>query len=166
MIPAIAIGSAIAILVNQSAEEGEGKAKLRYLMIGVPVMLGLYAAATVGLTYWTGMLDLLVPANAAGTLRADTEAMFKLLIVTFFLVAGGAMLQVILEQLGRGGQVLAITVLTELGTCAALVWLTQNGGMSVPLVANTLIGFAALGFVLFALQLCLMMRKLGGRNAV
>lgn len=164
MIPAIAIGSAIAILVNQAAEEGEGRTRLRYLVIGVPVMLLLYVGATLALPHWSFMLDLLVPAEASA-LRGATQGMLELLLVTFFLVAGGAMLQVILEQLGRGGQVLAITVLTEFGTCAALVWVTTEGA-TVGRISQVLIGFAALSFGLLTLQFLLLLRKMRSADAV
>lgn len=164
MIPAIAIGSAIAILVNQAAEEGEGATRLRYLVIGVPVMLVFYAAATLALPHWSFMLDLLVPADAT-ELRQATQAMLGMLLVTFFLVASGTMLQVILEQLGRGGQVLAIAVLTELGTCGALVWATTDGA-TVARISQVLIGFAALSFGLLLLQFLLLLRKMRSADAV
>ncbi|PRY76658.1 Na+-driven multidrug efflux pump [Yoonia maritima] len=159
MIPAIAIGSAIAILVNQAAEEGGDKSSLSFLSIGVPVMLVLYIGATLGLSQWSGILNLLVPVDADAALRGATEAMFNLLLVTFFLVAGSAMLQVILEQLGRGGQVFAITVLIELGTCGVLVWAMQDN-TTVERVATVFNGFALVGFVLFGLQMLLLIRKL------
>ncbi|MEP3036671.1 MAG: hypothetical protein ABJO67_20270, partial [Pseudoruegeria sp.] len=159
MIPAIAIGSAIAILVNQAAEEDAGTSRLRFLTIGVPVMLVLYIGATLGVSQWSGILNLLVPADAEGALYSATETMFNLLLVTFFLVAGSAMMQVILEQLGRGGQVFAITALIELGTCGVLVWVMQEGA-TVADIATIFNGFALLGFVLFALQMLLLIRKL------
>jgi Na+-driven multidrug efflux pump len=159
MIPAIAIGSAIAILVNQAAEEEGDKSRLSFLSIGVPVMLVLYIGATLGLSQWSGILNLLVPVDADAALRSATETMFSLLLVTFFLVSGSAMLQVILEQLGRGGQVFAITVVIELGTCGVLVWAMQDSA-TVSDIATIFNGFALLGFVLFGLQMLLLMRKL------
>ena len=164
MIPAIAIGSAIAILVNQLAEEGQTAQRLRYLVIGVPFMLSLYAAVTALLPQWGGALDLLVPAQAEA-LRQATDEMFAALLVTFFLVSGSAMLQVILEQLGRGVQVLVITFLVEAGTCAGVVWaMMQGAGMG--LILDILIAAAALSFGLFAVQFLLLLRKLGRADAV
>ncbi|MDF9302108.1 hypothetical protein P5P81_06025 [Tritonibacter mobilis] len=164
MIPAIAIGSAIAILVNQLAEEGHSGQRLRYLVIGVPFMLCLYAAATVLLPHWSGALDLLVPAETEA-LRLATEEMFAALLMTFFLISGSAMLQVILEQLGRGLQVLVITFLVEAGTCAGVVWaMVQGAGMG--LILDILIAAAALSFGLFAVQFLLLLRKLGRADAV
>ena len=164
MIPAIAIGSAIAILVNQLAEEGQTAQRLRYLVIGVPFMLSLYAAVTALLPQWGGALDLLVPAQAEA-LRQATDEMFAALLVTFFLVSGSAMLQVILEQLGRGVQVLVITFLIEAGTCAGVVWAMMQGA-EMGLILDILIAAPALSFGLFAVQFLLLLRKLGRVDAV
>ncbi|NIZ12592.1 hypothetical protein [Phaeobacter sp. HF9A] len=160
MIPAIAIGSAIAILVNQLAEAGEGQARFRYLAYGVPIMLAAYALAAAALPHWNGMLDLLVPSQSAA-LRHATELMFQGLLLTFFLTPAAAMLQVILEQLGRGGLVLVTTVLCEGGTCVALIWAQSQGDMA--LVLQILTGFALLSFGLFVLQLLLLLRQFGRR---
>ncbi|QBF29662.1 hypothetical protein [Thalassococcus sp. S3] len=164
MIPAIAIGSAIAILVNQATEEGQGRTRVRYLAIGVPIMLVLYAAATFALPKWSAPLDVLVPSQSE-TLRLATEFMFAKLLITFFLVAATAMYQVILEQLGRGVHVLVITIICEAGTCAAMIWAMQNGA-DITLVVQILVGFAALSFALFSLQFLLLMRKMGAQDAV
>lgn len=164
MIPAIAIGSAIAILVNQLAEEGQTAQRLRYLVIGVPFMLSLYAAVTALLPQWGGALDLLVPAQAEA-LRQATDEMFAALLVTFFLVSGSAMLQVILEQLGRGVQVLVITFLIEASTCAGVVWAMMQGA-EMGLILDILVAAAALSFGLFAVQFLLLLRKLGRADAV
>ncbi|WP_293577446.1 hypothetical protein [Phaeobacter sp.] len=164
MIPAIAIGSAIAILVNQLADEGQTAQRLRYLVIGVPFMLCLYAGVTALLPQWNGALDLLVPEQAE-TLRRATDDMFAALLITFFLISGSAMLQVILEQLGRGFHVLVITFLIEAGTCAGVVWaMVQGAGMG--LILDILIAAAALSFGLFAVQFLLLLRKLGRADAV
>ncbi|MCG7622248.1 hypothetical protein [Epibacterium sp. Ofav1-8] len=164
MIPAIAIGSAIAILVNQLAEQGQTAQRLRYLIIGVPFMLCLYAIVTALLPQWTGALDLLVPEQAEA-LRAATNQMFTELLITFFLISGSAMLQVILEQLGRGVQVLVITFLIEAGTCAAVLWaMMQGAGMG--LILDVLIAAAAGSFGLFAVQFLLLLRSLGRAHAV
>ncbi|MBT9386232.1 hypothetical protein KM176_20345 [Pseudooceanicola sp. CBS1P-1] len=167
MIPAIAIGSAIAILVNQQAEAGpqaHPRTATRYLCWGIGAMLILYAGATALLPLWPAPLDLLVPARSQ-TLHAATEGMFRQLLVTFFLVAASAMFQVILEQLGRGVQVLIIAIVTELGTCAALLWAMTRGADQTAVIA-VMIGFAALGFVLLAGQVVVLMRRMGGPDAV
>jgi len=164
MIPAIAIGSAIAILVNQMAEEGQGRQRLRYLCIGVPTMLFGYGVATFFLPQWSAPLDLLVPSQSAD-LRAATDAMFAKLLITFFLVSAAVMLQVILEQLGRGVHVLVIIFLVESATCAGVVWAaTQGAGMT--LILDILIGAAALSLALFAVQFLILLRKTGSEHAL
>ena len=164
MIPAIAIGSAIAILVNQCSEERNGSHRFRYLAIGVPTMLLFYLGLTALLPQWTGALDLLVPSGNAD-LRLATEVMFMALLVTFFLVAGSSMLQVILEQLGRGVHVLIITVLVEAGTCAAILY-AMHAGTNLEQVMQILVAFAGISFALFTIQFLLLLRRVGGQDAV
>ncbi|WP_372394621.1 hypothetical protein ABMY26_01035 [Azospirillum sp. HJ39] len=165
MIPAIALGSAIAILANQAAEEGGRGGQLRYLQVGVPVMLAFYALMTLTLPQWGGgMLDLLVPPDAVA-LRASADLMMSRLLVTFFVVAGSTMLQVILEQLGRGRQVLLITLATEAATCATVVYAVyDNAGLEM--VLWSLVVLAGVTFVLLLLQLLALMRGIGRGNAV
>lgn len=164
MIPAIAIGSAIAILVNQMAEEGQGSQRLRYLCIGVPTMLLAYGVATFFLPQWSAPLDLLVPAQSAD-LRAATDAMFAKLLITFFLISAAVMLQVILEQLGRGMHVLVIIFLVESATCAGVVWAAMQGA-GMTLILDILIGAAAFSLVLFAIQFLILLRKMGSDHAL
>ncbi|MGH0003891.1 hypothetical protein ACQU0X_27780 [Pseudovibrio ascidiaceicola] len=129
MIPAIAVASAIAILVNQVTESEGPSTRTRYLLIGVPSTLLLYAALTASLPYWSApVLDLLVSRSGGGSdLRAATDLMMTQLQITFFLVAGGAMLQALLEQLGRGIHVLVIAGLTELVSGVATIFAISHG---------------------------------------
>ena len=164
MIPAIAIGSAIAVLVNQAASDEQRTTRFRYLAVGVPVMLILYAVGTAVLPHWNGALNLLIPVDA-DSLRTATELMFAQLLLTFFFVAGTAMFQVILEQLGRGIHVLVITILAETGTCAAVLWAMHNGA-NLGIVVQILNGFAIATFALFAVQFLLLLRTIGSRHAI
>lgn len=71
----------------------------------------------------------------------------------------------ILEQLGRGVQVLVITFLIEAGTCAGVVWAMMQGA-EMGLILDILVAAAALSFGLFAVQFLLLLRKLGRADAV
>ncbi|MGL6209458.1 MAG: hypothetical protein ACRC14_06475 [Paracoccaceae bacterium] len=166
MIPAIAIGSAIAILCNQAAEEGVDGHRRSFLMVGAAVLLAFYGGLTAMLPFWSGpVLDLLVPEGAIA-LRLATEEMLQILALTFFLVSGSAMFQVILEQLGRGAQVLLITIVTEIATCGAVIWFVLYRAADLQMVLQILVALAAVTFALFALQFALLLRKTGDRNAV
>ena len=166
MIPAIAIGSAIAILCNQAAEDGDEGRRRSYLIVGAAVLLAFYGALTALLPMWSGpVLDILVPDGAAA-LRIATEDMLRVLGLTFFLVSGSAMFQVILEQLGRGAQVLVITIATEAATCGAVLWFALYRGADLAVVLQILIALAAATFALFAVQFVLLVRKTDATNAV
>lgn len=167
MIPAIAFGSVIAILINQADENGSPADRARYLMIGLPALLAAYAVLTAAIPYFSApMLDLLLSQRDAGeSLRATTETILIQLQVTFFLVAGAAMLQVMLEQLGRAAHVLVITILTETATCGAVLYAIQQGAEAtvVMMLLNLVAGAA---FLLLLVQIYLLARQLRVRHAV
>lgn len=167
MIPAIAFGSVIAILMNQEAETEAPAQRLRYLLIGVPVLLLAYAAGTFALPYFSQpVLDLLLSQRGDGAdLRNVTAAILQALHITFFLVAGAAMLQVILEQLDRGPQVLLITVLTEAATVAAVVYAIRNGG-DLADVMQILRAIAGASFVLLGLLTVVLYARMRRADAV
>lgn len=157
MIPAIAFGSVIAILMNQEAESDTPTQRLRYLIVGVPVLLAAYVGLTWALPYFAQpVLDLLLSQRSDGAqLRTATASILGALQVTFFLVAGAAMLQVILEQLERAPQVLLITLLTEAATVAAVFYALRNGGDLADVLqilrVVAAVSFALLGLLLIAL---------------
>jgi Na+-driven multidrug efflux pump len=153
MIPAIAVGSVIAILINQVAEDSSPADGIRYLAIGIPAILTGYALLTVALPYWGGpILDLLLSQRGGDQdLRAASVLVMRQIQVTFFLVAGTAMLQVILEQLGRAPHVLVITFAMEAATCLAITFSSnRNGGLHLLLMTLNVI--AAVTFMLLAAQ--------------
>ncbi|AHD09788.1 MATE family efflux transporter [Phaeobacter gallaeciensis] len=167
MIPAIAIGSVIAILVNQLSENSNPTTRLQYLGIGVPVMLGFYGLLTALLPFWDNhMINLLVsPSQNTSELRAATDLVMQGLQLTFFFVSGAAMLQVVMEQLGRATQVLVIAIVTEIITGAA-VFYAQYVGHDLDMAILLLSVISGLTFALFLVQFGFLLRQQGRHDAV
>ncbi|OWY38950.1 multidrug transporter [Xenophilus sp. AP218F] len=118
VIPAVALGSAVAILANQRLEgDPEGRGGL--LREGLLLVACVYLALT-ALAWWQqhALIDLL--SRSAGV-RAAGYQLMQWLLPTFFLTALSTMLQTLLEQLGRGKQVLLATLALELGLAAAIL---------------------------------------------
>ena len=165
MIPAIATGSAIAILVNQMPERGRAAEKRRILVGGVGAVLAVYAVATVGLWFEReAMVSLLAPPENAA-LHAATVRMTALLIATFFFIAAYTMIQVILEHLGHGMKALVATVAVEAATIALCLHMLASG-RGVEGLTFAMTAVAGLAFVLFGAAFLLMIRTLGRADAV
>ncbi|MGC1497624.1 MAG: hypothetical protein WA790_17605 [Sulfitobacter sp.] len=165
IIPAIAIGSAIAILINQLPENGANDEKRSVLQTGVTGVIGLYLIATAVLfTLRFGIVSLIVPLEQQGLYLATIDLLI-VLIATFALLAGSTMLQVILEHLRKGVQVLIITVVVELITIAVALWvISQNYGLSgLVWVMN---GAAIISFILMLAIFVKLIKSMGGKDAV
>lgn len=154
IVPAIAAGSAIAILANQNERRS---AKFVYLVTGAPALAAFYAIATVLLVASAPtILDHMLPAQA-DILRVSTLKLLTLLIPTFFTIAMATMLQIILEQLERGLFVLIVTVLVESLTC--VVVLTALGrGADLDQICMMLVGFSILSLLLLLGQFMVLLR--------
>jgi len=165
IIPAIAAGSAIAILIN-SRGDGESTAQSRRILQQGTAMIALiYVAATIGLYLGHWQLVWLMVPGESESLRAVTAELMTLLILTFFLIAVGTMLQVILEHLGQGLLVLVSTLLTEGLTIAAALYLLRTGAGLAPLtlVMTAAAALTTLVFTVFFLRLA---QKLDAANAL
>ncbi|WGW04524.1 hypothetical protein [Tropicibacter oceani] len=165
IIPAIAVGSAIAILINQMPEQGHASEKRGILSVGVTTVLGIYALATFGIYVMRAqVVGLVVPAENAALFAATLDLMM-VLIVTFFLVAAFTMLQVILEHLGMGVRVLVVTIATELATIG-LVFAVLARGYGLDGVLQTMNVIAVATFVLLGAVFVGYVRKMGRSDAV
>lgn len=149
VIPAVAAGSAIAILVNRRGEGDDPAESRRVLLSGAVAIAGLYVAATAALYAGHPHIAAFMVPGDTPELRAATEMLLLLLLPTFFLVAVGTMLQVVLEHLGRGVFVLAATLVTEGLTVGAAVYLLRSGGGLAELTA-AMVAAAALATTAFA----------------
>lgn len=164
IIPAIAIGSAIAILVNQLPENGAAKEKRSILYTGVSTVLGAYVVATIALfVLRMGVIGWIVPIEQT-TLFAATDELMTYLIITFALLAGSTMLQVILEHLSKGVPVLIITIMSEVLTISLALWvLAQGNGLDgLVWVMNAT---AILNFILMAGVFFMLLRGIKANNA-
>lgn len=119
VIPAVALGSALAILINQTVERISDADKRRLLMLGLQITAGCYLVfALVGAVVYDWVFERMV---------ADRDVLDVILtikgpvIATFFAIPIVAALQTLLEQLGRGTLVVLSTIAIELLTVGLLL---------------------------------------------
>jgi Na+-driven multidrug efflux pump len=166
LVPAIASGSAIAILANQHGASG---GRTAYLLFGTPAVTLFYALATILLfAFGPALMQFVLPSDA-GLLRISTVELLLLLLPTFFTTAIATMLQIVLEQLERGLYVLLVTVVVETATCLAVV-AALRANASLQQICFLMTGFGLLTMLLLVGQFLLLLRGdsqlRGGRNAV
>jgi Na+-driven multidrug efflux pump len=155
MVPAIAAGSAIAILSNQA--QGT-PAATSHLTISTPVMAAFYALATLLLIVGAPqLLDHVLPADATALRLSSTEILLYL-GPTFFTTAVATMLQIILEQLERGLFVLLVTVFVEAMTCLSILAYLRVGD-SLSDICFILIAFSILSLLLYSAQFLHLLRS-------
>ena len=154
MIPAAALATSLAVLLNQ--EDGQGaEARGQRLAQGAWALLAFYlAAVAVVFALRVPLVDLMVEAPEV---RAAALATLTLLLPSFILVAFVAFAQVILDNLGRGVRVLVWTVVLETATCLALLRLAVD----MQTALWTLIWAALIYATIFAVEYVLLIRKPG-----
>jgi Na+-driven multidrug efflux pump len=151
-IPAVAAGSAIAILVNQSPNNQTGLSGDRYLAAGIPLVFTVYAVATIViLLAKTTAIGLIVPENAS-TLNLWSNNLLWLLLPTFFLMPCVVCIQIILEQIGDGPKVLVFTIVAEIATISAIIFSTENS-KSIETISHVLTVSSALLFAAYIARL-------------
>ena len=165
IIPAIASGSAIAIIINKEGEAGDIDETKRVLIHGAGVIALIYAIATLVLYLFhdVALGPFISDENAA--LETVATTLLLQLILTFFFIAIGTMLQVILEHLGWGVMVLIATIAAEAITVGwALMLLKQGGDLPALMQVMTIVaGLSMLAFLAFYLR---MMKTLEKTRAV
>jgi Na+-driven multidrug efflux pump len=160
IIPAVALGSAIAILVNQMPESGHDGERRRTLVVGAAMVLGLYGLGLAGLYAWSDpIVAQIVPENTP-VLAAEVRGLVSALLPTFYLIATFTMFQVILEHLGLGLRVLAVTLISEVAT---IIWCLRALDSGLPGLVFAMNGLAA---ATFALMLAMFAVLLGRPIAV
>lgn len=160
IIPAVALGSAIAIIVNQMPETGHDGERRRTLLVGAIMVLALYGLALAGLHAWTSpVVASIVPSDNPG-LANEVLSLVTALLPTFYLIATFTMFQVILEHLGLGLRVLAVTVVSEVAT---IVWCLRVLDAGLPGLVMAMNGLAA---ATFGLMLVMFLLALGRPVAV
>nr|WP_145994355.1 hypothetical protein [Mesorhizobium loti] len=159
MIPAVAAGSAIAILANQSLDEHSNHGQsVRPLTVGLLFVIALYLLATLIMALIPGVaVDAIVPQQTA-ELNDRSIRLLLLLLPTFFLLPCAICMQIILEQVGDGLKVLLLTILVELSTIAAVLFVVQDQ-RSIEHICYILIASSAAMFIAFLVRLRMLSRR-------
>ncbi|WP_028003879.1 MATE family efflux transporter [Sinorhizobium meliloti] len=165
MIPATAVGSAIAILANQSlGRNGDGMGG-RYLAAGIPMVFALYALVTFVVSLnASAAIGFIVPGSEA-TLSVWSNKLLLLLLPTFFLAPCAVCIQIILEQLGDGIKVLALTILCEALTATAIIYAVYKHN-PIEYICYILVVSAGFLFAVFLLRIVVVARKPEAVHAV
>jgi Na+-driven multidrug efflux pump len=165
IIPAISAGSAISIMINQKADGQHGEGSKRILLHGTSMIAIIYIIATAALFAGREIVVATVVPAENPSLYLATTGLLTLLILTFFFLAVGMMLQVILEHLGRGALVLVSTLVTEAVTIGCALLLLHRGE-GLPALTPVMTATAALSLVAYSLFFLRLVKNLGARNAV
>ncbi|MFP1872932.1 MATE family efflux transporter [Lonsdalea quercina] len=137
IIPAVALGSAIAIGINQRLSTDSPQQLNRWLGQGLGgialTYIGLTAAAYLA---QTGMVNMM---SVDSEVRVSAHAIMRWLLPTFFITSLIASIQTMLEQLGRGKRVLLITFIMESLMAAIVLYVATQPGALVGLMKSILI---------------------------
>jgi Na+-driven multidrug efflux pump len=158
VIPAVACGSALAILINQRLTISSGEGLKRLLHRGLMFIGGLYLVLTVGVYFSEeALIDIL---SGDGTIRETSRQMMLILLPTFFLTAFVASLQALLEQLDQARRVLILTVIIELLMVIVLLagW---DRFSNLNAIMSIIIMFSAINFLAFANEYWRLANKIG-----
>ncbi|MDQ0741470.1 MATE family efflux transporter [Pseudomonas sp. W4I3] len=163
VIPAVACGSALAILINQRLTVTSGEGLKWLLHRGLMFIAGLYLVLTAGVYFSERTLIGLLSGD--GAIREASSQMMLVLLPTFFLTAFVASLQALLEQLDQARRVLILTVIIEL-TMAIVLWAGWEHFSSVKPIMATIIVFSAINFLAFANEYWRLANKLGREHVL
>ncbi|WP_264212374.1 MATE family efflux transporter [Leisingera thetidis] len=151
LIPATALATALAVMVNQAETESPARRSL-LLSQGCMAVLAIYGALVAGL--YAAYPPLVALMAEAPEIRQAANGMLRLLLPTYLLVAFVVFAHVILENLGRGPRVLAWSLLLETATVYAL-W---TYGTDIAAALHILIASAVVYGTVFALEFALLVR--------
>lgn len=158
LIPATALATALAVLVNQ-AEGDAPEVRTARLTHGVVTLLALYALLIAGL--YIGYEPLVALMVEAPEIRLAADALLRFLLPTYILVAFVVFSHIILENLGRGTRAFAWTVVLEAGT----VYTIWAYGSDVVTAVWILIASALIYGVVFASEYGLLVRQQARKSA-
>lgn len=163
VIPAVACGSALAIMLNQRMSTHSAVALKRLLLRGMGFIGALYLLLTVGVYLLESQLVSLLSVDAR--IQHISTAMMMMLLPAFFITPFVASLQALLEQLNQAKRVLILTVAIELATVAVILtgWkaFDQLNAVLYLILAFNIIYFIAFGREFFRLS-----DKIGDRNVL
>ena len=158
VIPAVALGTALAILMNQRSDAMDDADKRWLLMRGLQVATVVYIAFTLlgAVVYDHVFRWMLVDDAVLGVILAVKPAV----IATFLMVPLVAMLQTLLEQLGRGFLVVLSTIVIELLTVGLLLMI-QSSNMTINTIMAVVLVNAAAYLAILLMDAIVNQRKLG-----
>ncbi|HHQ4528787.1 TPA: MATE family efflux transporter [Aeromonas hydrophila] len=163
IIPAVALGSAVAIFVNQKMESEPKQVLAQLLKHGLIYLAILYLLLSAGVYAFEKPL-VKVLANTPDIEQAGYFLM-ALLLPTFFLTSLLAASQTVLEQLGHGRKVLLITII-----CESLMIASLLAGMqfhrSVETLTAVINTFNVVYLLWFLCEYRTMIKRIGGEDAV
>ncbi|QBI52627.1 MATE family efflux transporter [Streptomonospora litoralis] len=106
--PAIALGTATAILLNQNVGAGRGARHGRTLRAGMEAAVVVYAA--IALAVWSGADLIGAVASANPAMAAETARFFAIVGLTYVLMGSLLTLFTIMEQVGMGFSALTLNI--------------------------------------------------------
>ncbi len=163
VIPAVACGSALAILINQRLTVTSGEGLKWLLHRGLMFIGGLYLVLTVAVYFSESRLIGLLSGDDA--IREASSQMMLILLPTFFLTAFVASLQALLEQLDQARRVLMLTVIIEL-LMVIVLWVGWERFSGVKSILGIIIVFSAINFLAFASEYWRLANKLGREHVL
>jgi Na+-driven multidrug efflux pump len=163
VIPAVACGSALAILINQRLTISSGEGLKRLLHRGLMFIGGLYLVLTVGVYF--SEKTLIGVLSGDGPIREASSQMMLILLPTFFLTAFVASLQALLEQLDQARRVLILTVIIELLMVIVLL-VGWDRFTNLNAILSIIIGFSTLYFLAFANEYWRLANKIGSEHVL
>ncbi|RAT17904.1 hypothetical protein AU490_09300 [Lonsdalea populi] len=163
IIPAVALGSAIAIGINQRLSTSSPQQLSRLLRQGLGGIALVYAGLT--LAAYLAQTELVDMMSVDGAVRVSANAIMFWLLPTFFITSLIASIQTMLEQLGRGKRVLLITFVMESLMVAIVLYLATQPEALVRLMKSILI-FNVLYLAVFTYEYGILCRRLGQRHAL
>jgi Na+-driven multidrug efflux pump len=157
IVPAVGVGTAIAIVINQGLERTKTEQQSGLLARGMgAIAIGYLVLTLLILCFRRGAVNLMAGETSV---RAAGHQLMIVLLPTFLLIPLVAAMQTILEQLGRGKRVLLFTLAIEILT-AGTVSIGNRIYSKVGFVPYVLVGSSVLYLLVFCNELRLLHRQM------
>lgn len=139
LIPAIALATSIAILVNQEAGKNDEHYRKTMLSQGIMIIVGFYVLATAALYLAIGPITRLMTTDLA--VQDAARLVFTYLVPSFLVIGVAVAFQIILENLDRGVRVMIWTLILEAGTVAALIKYTDGVMTAIYIMLGAVVAY-------------------------
>jgi Na+-driven multidrug efflux pump len=163
VIPAVACGSALAILINQRLAISSGEELKRLLHRGLAFICIIYLLLTSGI-YFTEV-SLIKILSGDRIIQDVSSQILLILLPTFFMTSFVASLQALLEQLEQARRVLVLTVIIELLTVITLL-VGWDKFSQLQSIMNLIIVFNVVYFIAFGREYWRLANKIGSENVL